>query len=76
VLPKEIAGAFYVYADCSAFTDDSEAFCRQLLEEHGVAMTPGTDFGEASAQQSVRLSFTTSQAQLELAVSRLREALR
>jgi aspartate/methionine/tyrosine aminotransferase len=41
-----------------------------------VAMTPGTDFGEASAQQSVRLSFTTSQAQLELAVSRLREALR
>lgn len=76
VLPKEIAGAFYVYADCSAFTDDSEAFCRKLLEEHGVAMTPGTDFGEASAQQSVRLSFTTSQAQLELAVSRLREALR
>ena len=75
VLPRQIAGAFYVYADCSAFTDDSEAFCRQLLEEHGVAMTPGTDFGVASAKQSVRLSFTTSQAQLELAISRLRGAL-
>lgn len=76
VLPKEIAGAFYVYADCSAFTEDSEAFCRWLLEEHGVAITPGTDFGEASARQSVRLSFTTSQSQLERAVARLREALR
>lgn len=75
VLPEEISGAFYVYADCSAFTDDSEAFCRRMLDEHGVAMTPGTDFGEASAQQMLRISFTTSMPRLELAIARLRAAL-
>ena len=75
VLPREIAGAFYVYADCSRFTDDSEAFCRRLLEEHGVAMTPGTDFGEAGARTMLRLSFTTSMEELALAMARLREAL-
>ena len=75
IVPREIAGAFYVYADCSAFSQDSEDFCRRMLEEHGVAMTPGTDFGEAGAEHSVRLSFTTSLPQLELGVARLRAAL-
>jgi aspartate/methionine/tyrosine aminotransferase len=75
VLPQEIAGAFYVYADCSKFSDDSEAFCKRMLEEHGVAMTPGTDFGDASARTMLRLSFTTSMAQLQIAIARLRAAL-
>jgi len=75
VLPQEIAGAFYVYADCSKFSDDSEAFCKKMLEEHGVAMTPGTDFGDASAQTMLRISFTTSMAQLQIAIARLRSAL-
>ena len=75
ILPEEIAGAFYVYADCSAFSDDSEEFCRRMLEDHGVAMTPGTDFGETGAKRMLRISFTTSMAQLETAISRLRAAL-
>ena len=75
VLPEEIAGAFYVYADCSKFSNDSEDFCRRMLEEHGVAMTPGTDFGDASARTMLRLSFTTSMAQLQAAIARLRAAL-
>ena len=75
VLPQEISGAFYVYADCSKFSDESEAFCRKMLEEHGVAMTPGTDFGDASAQTMLRISFTTSMAQLQIAIARLRAAL-
>ena len=34
-------GAFYIYADISAMTDDSEAFCRRMLAETGIAATPG-----------------------------------
>ena len=37
-------GAFYLYADVSGLTRDSSAFCRQLLAETGVAVTPGRDF--------------------------------
>src|SRR5262249_47348943 len=37
-------GAFYLYVDVSALTDDSETFCRRMLAETGVATTPGRDF--------------------------------
>jgi aspartate/methionine/tyrosine aminotransferase len=54
-----------VYADCTAFTDDSERFCRELLEEAGVAVTPGTDFGTHRAREHVRFAYTTSMERLE-----------
>ncbi len=75
VLPREIQGAFYAYANISAFSRDSEAFCRELLEEHGVAMTPGTDFGEGNGNEYARLAFTTGMDDLRLGVERLRRAL-
>lgn len=75
MIPDEVQGAFYVYADVSRFSSDSEKFCRDMLENHGVAITPGTDFGDHKARRFVRLAFTTSMADLELGVSRLREAL-
>ncbi|TNF07657.1 MAG: pyridoxal phosphate-dependent aminotransferase [Gammaproteobacteria bacterium] len=68
-------GAFYLYADVSAFTDDCEAFCWQLLREHGIACTPGTDFGLHRAQQHVRFAYTESLPRLEVAVERLSKAL-
>lgn len=68
-------GAFYIYADASRFTDDSQAFCLQLLEEHGVALTPGLDFGHHRAAQHLRFSYTTGLARLELAVERLSRIL-
>ena len=68
-------GAFYVYADVSALTDDCEDFCWQLLNEHGVACTPGTDFGEHRASQHVRFTYTEPLSRLQLAVQRIERAL-
>ncbi len=64
-------GAFYIYADASRFTADSQAFCLQLLEEHGVALTPGVDFGHHRAREHLRFSYTTGMDRLEQAVDRL-----
>lgn len=74
-LPEEIEGAFYIYADISRFSDDAEAFCREMLENHGVALTPGTDFGESESNRFVRFAFTTSMENLKKGVDRLRRAL-
>lgn len=67
----EPEGAFYIYADASCFTSNSLAFCQQLLEETGVAITPGVDFGEFGAQHHVRIAFTTTLARLQEAVARM-----
>jgi len=68
-------GAFYIYADASRFTDDSQQFCLRLLEEHGVALTPGVDFGHHRANEHLRFSYTTSMERLEVAVERLSKVL-
>jgi aspartate/methionine/tyrosine aminotransferase len=65
-------GAFYIYAGCSRFSDDSDAFCTELLDQAGVAITPGTDFGHHHARTHVRFAYTTSMEQLEEGVRRLR----
>lgn len=75
VLPWQPQGAFYCYADISRFSDDCEAFCHQLLEQHGIAVTPGTDFGEHQAQRYVRFAYTSSMANLDIAMERLAKAL-
>ncbi|MDQ3887168.1 MAG: pyridoxal phosphate-dependent aminotransferase [Actinomycetota bacterium] len=64
-------GAFYIYADVSAFTDDSMTFCRQLLTQTGVAITPGIDFDPVRGSRFVRLSFAGATVQVEEAVRRL-----
>ncbi len=71
-IPVTPAGAFYLYADIGRFSDDSRAFARRLLEEAGVAVTPGIDFGEHRAANHVRFAYTTSMEQLEEGVERLR----
>ncbi len=68
-------GAFYIYAGIEAFSSNSERFCQILLDEFGVAVTPGTDFGDFENQRYVRFAFTTSMQELELAVERLRGAV-
>ena len=75
LLPQEIQGAFYAYANIAAFSRDSETFCHEMLEQHGVAITPGTDFGEGNGNEYVRMAFTTGMKNLELGVERLRRAL-
>jgi aspartate/methionine/tyrosine aminotransferase len=74
-IPVTPGGAFYLYADCSRFTDDSFRFSEQLLEEAGVAITPGIDFGVNSPGQHVRFAYTTSMENLEEGVRRLRSYL-
>jgi aspartate/methionine/tyrosine aminotransferase len=68
-------GAFYVYANVEAFTDDCEAFCWQLLHEHGVACTPGTDFGYHRSNHYVRFAYTEPLDRLKLGVERMKKAL-
>lgn len=71
----EPAGAFYIYANIEKFSDNSQEFCRWLLEEHGIAVTPGADFGSYQANKHIRFAYTTSMEQLEKGVERLRNAL-
>jgi aspartate/methionine/tyrosine aminotransferase len=68
-------GAFYLYADCSRFTDDSYRFSKQLLEETGVAITPGNDFGIHRSERHVRFAYTTSLENLQEGVHRLKACL-
>jgi len=68
-------GAFYLYADCSAFTDDSQAFVVELLEQVGVAITPGIDFGDFNARRYVRFSYANELERLKEGVRRIGEFL-
>ena len=68
VLPD---GAFYVYVDCSRFSDDADALTRDILQETGVVMTPGLDFGLQDVQRYIRVSYATSMENLQEAVRRL-----
>ena len=70
-IPVKPDGAFYIYADCSRFTDDSFRFAYDLLETEGVAVTPGKDFGSHLAQQHLRFAYTTSIERMEEAIQRI-----
>jgi len=68
-------GAFYAWADCSAHNPSSWDFCFDLMRRAHLAITPGRDFGRATAEQFLRLSYANSMPQLHEAVHRLRTAL-
>jgi aspartate/methionine/tyrosine aminotransferase len=65
-------GAFYVYADCSALSDDADQLSLDMLNEAGVVLVPGLDFGPSTARRFIRLSYATSLENLQEAVARLR----
>ncbi|MES2047542.1 MAG: pyridoxal phosphate-dependent aminotransferase [Pseudomonadota bacterium] len=69
-------GAFYVYADCSRFSDDADQFTRDVLNEANVVIVPGLDFGPATASQYVRISYATSMENLQEAIKRIDDFLR
>lgn len=75
VVPIVPEGAFYIYADCSRFTDDSARFAFDLLERAGVAITPGADFGEHESTRYVRFSYATAMENLQEGVRRIGAAL-
>ncbi len=70
-IPIKPDGAFYIYADCSKFTDDSYQFALDLLEAEGVAITPGKDFGLNAANHHLRFAYTTSIDRMSIAMQRL-----
>ncbi|HRE53400.1 MAG TPA: pyridoxal phosphate-dependent aminotransferase [Candidatus Competibacter sp.] len=74
-IPVTPDGAFYLYADCSRFTDDSYSFALRLLEQTGVAITPGLDFGNHLPERHVRFAYTNAIRVLAEGVERLRRAL-
>lgn len=72
-IPAVPQGAFYLYAGCDHFCDDSQAFAADILEHAGVAITPGLDFGTYQARRHVRFAYTTSMENLEEGVERLQK---
>ncbi len=75
IVPVMPEGAFYVYADCSRFTADSRTFALQLLEEAGVAATPGIDFGRHAAARHIRFAYTRGMEELQEGMERLAKFL-
>ena len=64
-------GAFYIYADVSHLTTDSVRFCTDMLEEIGVAVTPGVDFDRARGASTLRISYAGPPEEVALGVERL-----
>ncbi len=64
-------GAFYFYIDVSEYTDDSLAFAGQILEEAGVAVTPGLDFDTVEGKHWLRLSYARSTEDIAEGLRRL-----
>lgn len=67
-----VDGAFYIYTDVSALTNDSMDFCRRALTQAGVAITPGRDFDTVEGDRFVRLSFAGTEADMHEGLKRLR----
>lgn len=74
-IPHTPEGAFYLYADASAFGNDSQRLCQHLIETEHVAVTPGLDFGHHRASEHVRFAYTSSLSRLEQAVERIARGL-
>ena len=74
-IPVTPQGAFYVYANCGRLTGDSFAFCHDLLEQAGVGVAPGIDFGEHRAAEHVRFSYPKPVPILAEGVRRIRDYL-
>jgi aspartate/methionine/tyrosine aminotransferase len=65
-------GAFYLFADVGDRTNDSVAFCKRMLNEAGVACSPGVDFDRTRGNRFVRFSYCGPEADMREAAERLR----
>ncbi|MCT4558461.1 MAG: aminotransferase class I/II-fold pyridoxal phosphate-dependent enzyme [Pelagimonas sp.] len=69
-------GAFYIYADVSALTTDSVAFATEILEQAGVAVTPGLDFDKGRGAGTLRFSYARQTSDIEEGLVRLGQFMR
>ncbi len=65
-------GAFYLYCDVGHMTNDSAEFCKRMLDEAGVAATPGKDFDPQRGHRTMRFSFAGTFADMQEAAARLK----
>ena len=68
-----VDGAFYFYIDIGDYTNDSMAYCKRILNEAGVAITPGPDFDPERGNRYMRLSFANHYEDCELALESLQK---
>ena len=66
-----VDGAFYLYVDTSRFSDDSFDFAKRMLEQAGVAATPGVDFDPIHGRSFLRLCYAGSHQDMREAVKRI-----
>jgi aspartate/methionine/tyrosine aminotransferase len=74
-IPVMPDAGFFVYADVSKFTNDSESFCNEILDRTGVAFAPGIDFGDHRARAHVRMAYAVRLEKLKDGVARLANVL-
>jgi len=65
-------GAFYIYADISEFGVDSRKFAAEVLQEAGVALTPGLDFDPIRGGHTIRLSYAQATGEIIEGLRRLK----
>ena len=66
-----VDGAFYIYADVEDRTTDSVSYCSRILDETGVAVTPGVDFDPDRGNHFIRFSYAESTDTIAAAASAL-----
>jgi aspartate/methionine/tyrosine aminotransferase len=74
-IPVVPQGAFYIYAGCEGFASDSRGFALRVLEDAGVAITPGLDFGMNQPERHLRFAYTRSMEELEEGIARIAKLL-
>ena len=75
-LPRDGDGAFYAYAGIGQFSNDAMDFCLTMLDQAGVAATPGIDFDRTNGNGFVRFSYAGKSETVENALERMRDFLR
>ncbi len=70
---REPDGAFYFYLDITDFNNDSEKLTKKILNETGIALTPGTDFDKKFGHRTMRLAFSSDKQKVIEAVKKLKK---
>ena len=71
-----VDGAFYVYVSVARFTNDAHDFASRMLNEAGVAATPGPDFDHTRGHRYMRFSFAGTEEAIAEGIERLAHFLK
>ena len=67
-------GAFYVFVNIKKTGMTSETFCEYVLEDSGVAMLPGTSFGQFG-KGFIRICYAVGQNEIKDALERIKKSI-